>query len=217
MDRKDMGSNIGKDEGLCSVVTEAVKEVARVPVWCKLTPATADIVLEATACFRGGADAIVSSNTFPSLPPIDPETLEFEINVDGFVSTGGLGGPAILPLSLAKMAQLTQAFPDRSFSGIGGVSDFSQALSYVLLGCGTVQVCTAAMLDQAVGPGVIRRLLAGLDEFLERHAARGWTGVENFRGLRRGRVVLQSEIRRPDAADYHGGQEPVEGYAGAEL
>jgi dihydroorotate dehydrogenase len=216
MDRKDMGSNIGKDEGLCSVVTEAVKEVARVPVWCKLTPATADIVLEATACFRGGADAIVSSNTFPSLPPIDPETLEFEINVDGFVSTGGLGGPAILPLSLAKMAQLTQAFPDRSFSGIGGVSDFSQALSYVLLGCGTVQVCTAAMLDQAVGPGVIRRLLAGLDEFLERHADRGWTGVEAFRGLRRGRVVLQSEIRRPDAADYHGGQEPVEGYAGAE-
>ncbi len=213
MDRKDMGSNIGKDEGLCSVVTEAVKEVARVPVWCKLTPATADIVLEAGACFRGGADAIVSSNTFPSLPLIDPDTLEFEINVDGLVSSGGLGGPAILPLSLAKMAQLTQAFPDRGFSGIGGVSDFTQALSYILLGCGTVQVCTAAMLDQAVGPGVIRRLLAGLDEFLARNAERGWTGIEDFRGLRRERVVLQSAIRRPDTADYHAGHEPVEGYA----
>src|SRR3954470_6426534 len=46
MDRKDMGSNIGKDEGLCSVVTEAVKEVAKVPVWTKLTPATQDIVVE---------------------------------------------------------------------------------------------------------------------------------------------------------------------------
>ena len=216
MDRKDMGSNIGKDEALCSVVTEAVKEAARVPVWCKLTPATADIVLEAGACFRGGADAIVSSNTFPSLPLIDPETLEFEINVDGLVSSGGLGGPAILPLSLAKMSQLTQAFPERSFSGIGGISDFTQALSYILLGCGTVQVCTAAMLDQAVGPAVIRRLLAGLDEFLERHAAEGWTSVERFRGLRRERVVLQSEIRRPDAADYHGGEQAVEGYAGAE-
>jgi len=53
MDRRDMGSNIGKDQGLCSVVTEAVKEVAKVPVWCKLTPATADIVVEAAACFRG--------------------------------------------------------------------------------------------------------------------------------------------------------------------
>jgi dihydropyrimidine dehydrogenase (NAD+) subunit PreA len=213
MDRRDMGSNIGKDEGLCSVVTEAVKEVARVPVWCKLTPATAEIEVEAGACFRGGADAVVSSNTFPSLPPIDPDSLEFEINVDGLVSSGGLGGPAILPLSLAKMAQMTRAFPDRSFSGIGGISDFSQALSYFLLGCGTVQVCTAAMLDQAIGPGVIKRLLAGLDAFLERHAADGWTRVEDFRGIRRDRIVAQSEIRRPDAADYRAGYEAVEGYA----
>ncbi len=213
MDRRDMGSNIGKDQGLCSVVTEAVKEVAKIPVWCKLTPATADIVVEAAACFRGGADAIVSSNTFPSLPPIDPDTLEFEINVDGFVSSGGLGGPAILPLSLAKMAQLTKAFPDKSFSGIGGVSDFSQAISYFLLGCGTVQVCTAAMLDQAVGPNVIKRLLAGLDQFIEQHAADGWKRVEDFRGIRRDRIVLQSGIRRPAAAEYHSGYENVEGYA----
>src|ERR671913_1229766 len=184
MDRRDMGSNIGKDHGLCSVVTEAVKEVATVPVWCKLTPATHDIVVEAAACFRGGADAIVSSNTFPSLPIIDPETLEFEINVDGLVSSGGLGGPAILPLSLAKMAQMTRAFPDRSFSGIGGVSDFNQALSYILLGCGTVQVCTAAMLDSAIGPNVIKKLLAGLDAVFERHAAPGWTSLEDFRGIR---------------------------------
>jgi len=215
MDRRDMGTSIGKDQGLCSVVTEAVKEVARVPVWCKLTPVTAEIEIEAGACFRGGADAIVSSNTFPSLPPIDPETLDFEIQVDGLVSLGGLGGPAILPQSLAKIAQMTRAFPDRSFSGIGGISDWPQALSYVLLGCGTVQVCTAAMLDQAVGPNVIRRLLAGLDGFLERHAADGWTSVEDFRGLRRGRVVAQSEIRRPDAADYRAGYEVTEGYAPA--
>jgi dihydroorotate dehydrogenase len=213
MDRKDMGSNIGKDEGLCSVVTEAVKEVARVPVWCKLTPSTTDIALEAGACFRGGADAIVSSNTFPSLPPIDPDTLEFEINVDGFVSSGGLGGPAILPQSLAKMAQLTLAYPNRSFSGIGGVSSFREAVNYFLLGCGTVQVCTAAMLDQAIGPNVIRRLVTGLREFIERNGERGFTCVEDFRGLRRDRIVAQSEIRRPADTDYHGGSEPMEGYA----
>jgi len=216
MDRRDMGSSIGKDEGLCSVVTEAVKEAATVPIWCKLTPATPEIEVEAAACFRGGADAIVSSNTFASLPVIDPDTLEFEINVDGLVSIGGLGGPAILPLSLAKMAQLTRAFPDRSFSGIGGISDFPQALSYILLGCGTVQVCTAAMLDHAVGPNVIGRLLAGLDRFLELHAGDGWSGIEDFRGLRRDHVVAQSEIRRPEAADHRAGHEASEGYAGAE-
>ena len=213
MDRKDMGSNIGKDEGLCSVVTEAVKEVSTIPVWTKLTPATQDIVVEAAACFRGGADAMVSSNTFPALPLIDPETLEFEINVDGFVSTGGMGGPAILPMSLANMVRMTQAFPDRAFSGIGGVSDFDQALSYFLLGAGTVQVCTAAMLDSAVGPNVIKRLNAGLDAFLERNADKGWTSVEDFRGSRRDRVKLQSQIRRPEGDGYAGGYEPVEGYA----
>lgn len=212
MDRKDMGSNIGKDQGLCSVVTEAVKEVAKIPVWCKLTPATSDIVVEAAATFRGGADAIVSSNTFPSLPLIDAETLEFEINVDGLVSSGGLGGPAILPISLAKMASLVKAFPDKAFSGIGGVSDFSQALSYFLLGCGTVQVCTSAMLDSAVGPNVIKRLNTGLDAFLDKHADKGWKRIEDFRGIRRDRIVSQSEIRRPATDDYHGGYE-VEGYA----
>ena len=213
MDRKDMGSNIGRDEGLCSVVTEAVKDVSTIPVWTKLTPATHDIVVEAAACFRGGADAMVSSNTFPSLPILDPETLEFEINVDGFVSTGGMGGPAILPMSLANMVRMTQAFPDRSFSGIGGVSDFNQALSYFLLGAGTVQVCTAAMLDSAIGPNVIKRLNAGLDAFLERNADKGWTSVEDFRGIRRDRVKLQSQIRRPEGEGYTGGYEPVEGYA----
>src|SRR6478752_6046120 len=185
MDRKDMGSNIGKDRELISIVTQVVKEVARIPVWAKLTPSTTDIVIEARGAFLGGADAISSSNTFTSLPLFDAETLEFEVNVDGLVSTGGLGGPAILPLSLAKMSQLTQAFPDRSFSGIGGISTFEHALNYFLLGCGTVQVCTAAMLDHAIGPNIIKGLNEGLARFLEKHADKGWSRLADFVGFRR--------------------------------
>jgi dihydropyrimidine dehydrogenase (NAD+) subunit PreA len=213
MDREDMGSNIGKDQKLCSFVTQVVKEVARVPVWAKLTPSTTDIVIEAGGVFTGGADAITSSNTFPSIPLVDPETMEFEMNVDGLVSSGGLGGPAIIMQSLAKMAQMTRAYPEKAFSGIGGISDFNHALNYFLLGCGTVQVCTAAMLDHAVGPGVIKKLLAGMAEFLDRNAQRGWKSLEDFRGLRRDRVVAHSQIRRPEDADYHGGHEAYEGYA----
>ncbi|MDQ6892049.1 MAG: NAD-dependent dihydropyrimidine dehydrogenase subunit PreA [Acidobacteriota bacterium] len=213
MDRQDMGSNIGKDRELVSVVTQVVKQVARIPVWAKLTPSTTDIVVEAGAAFLGGADAISSSNTFTSLPLVDPETLEFEVNVDGQVSTGGLGGPAILPLSLAKMAQMTRAFPEKSFSGIGGIATFDHALNYFLLGCGTVQVCTAAMLDRAIGPNVIRALLADYQAFLERHADRGWKSLEDFRGMSAARIVAQSRIARADAAAYHGGHESTEGYA----
>src|SRR5690348_4935203 len=165
MDREDMGSNIGKNCELIDTVVRVVKEASRVPVWVKLTPTTTNIAKEAEAAFKAGADAISSSNTFTSLPLVDPETLEFEVNVEGLVSYGGLGGPAILPLSLAKMAQMTTAFPEKSFSGIGGVAEFAHALNYFLLGCGTVQVCTAAMLDHAIGPGVIQRLRGGLEEF----------------------------------------------------
>jgi dihydroorotate dehydrogenase len=212
MDRKDMGSNIGKNTELVSVVTEAVKEVSRVPIWAKLTPSTTDIVVEARGAFAGGADAITSSNTFPSLPLIDPNTLQFEVNVDGLVSSGGLGGPAILPLSLAKIAQLTGAFPDRAFSGIGGVAEFSHALNYFLLGCGTVQVCTAAMLDHAIGPTLIKSLTTGMLESMEKH---GWNTLDDFRGLRRNSVVPHSMIRRPDAREYHGGYD-AEGYAASD-
>ncbi len=213
MDRDDMGSNIGKNCELIETVVGVVKAVARVPVWVKLTPNTTDIAREAGAAFTAGADAISSSNTFTSLPLIDPNTLEFEVNVEGLVSYGGLGGPAILPLSLAKMAQMTLAHPDRSFSGIGGIGDFSHALSYFLLGCGTVQVCTAAMLDHAIGPNVIKGLIAGITAFLDRHADKAWRSLDDFRGLRRDRIVEHSKIKRPDAKDYHGGHEAPEGYA----
>jgi dihydropyrimidine dehydrogenase (NAD+) subunit PreA len=177
MDRVDMGANVGKDPVLCSTSTQAVKAVATVPVWVKLTPATANIVEEAEATFLGGADAISSSNTFPSLPPFDPDTLEPAVNVGGFVSPGGMGGPAILMQSLAKMAEMTRAFPDREFSGIGGISTFDHALSYFLLGCGTVQVATAAMLDHAIGPNVIRDLTSGPQAFLDPHPDRGWSSA----------------------------------------
>lgn len=128
------------------------------------------------------------------------------------MSSGGLAGPAILMQSLAKMSELTRAFPDRAFSGIGGIADFSQALSYFLLGCGTVQVATTAMLDHAIGPNVIRALTSGMTEFLDRNASRGWSTLEDFRGLRRGHVVGHAQIPRPNAAAYHGGRaaEPVE-------
>jgi dihydropyrimidine dehydrogenase (NAD+) subunit PreA len=114
------------------------------------------------------------------------------------------------------MAQMTQAFPDRAFSGIGGISGWDQALSYFLLGCGTVQVATAAMLDHAIGPDVIRDLTTGMAGFLDRNADRGWTSLGDFRGLRRGAVVPHARIGRPVRSDAERGYDMPEGYAAPE-
>ena len=109
---------------------------------------------------------------------------------------------------------MTQAFPDKSFSGIGGVSDFSQALSYFLLGCGTVQVCTAAMLDQAVGPNVIKRLNDGPRRSSSRSTRRTAGRASRISAASAATASCCSrEIRRPEPADYAGGYEHVEGYA----
>ncbi len=65
------------------------------------------------------------------------------------------------------------------------------------------------MLDRAIGPNVIKGLIEGMEQFMEQ---RGYASLEDFRGLRRDRVVAHSQIRRPDGKDYHGGFD-AEGYA----
>ena len=118
-------------------------------------------------------------------------------------------------MSIAKMAQMTRAFPEKSFSGIGGISDFSHALNYFLLGCGTVQVCTAAMLDHAVGPNVIKtpRCRACASSW-RRTRYRGWTKLGGLpRPAPRPRGAATRRSGGPTDSDYQGGYEAQEGYA----
>jgi hypothetical protein len=69
------------------------------------------------------------------------------------------------------------------------------------------------MLDHAVGPNVLKRLVQGATEFFEKNAAKGFRGFADVLGKRRDRVVPHSRIKRPDSVDYKGGHEPQEGYA----
>ena len=70
------------------------------------------------------------------------------------------------------------------------------------------------MLDSAIGPNVIKTLINGMTEFMEK---RGYASLEDFRGIRRDRVVPHSQIKRPEQLEYHGGyEEEQEGYADVE-
>ena len=145
---------------------------------------------------------------------IDADTLEFEMNVEGLVSSGGLGGPAILPLSLAKMSEMTRAFPEKSFSGIGGISRVPRTRSTT--SCSAAAPCRCARPRCSTTRSArtsIKRLIADATEFFEKNASKGWRGFADIVGLRRERVVPHSQIKRPDSVDYQGGHEPQEGYA----
>jgi hypothetical protein len=52
-----------------------------------------------------------------------------------------------------------------------------------------------------------------MQAFLDKHADKGWHSLDDFRGLRRDRIVAHHQIKRPDSKEYHGGREVHEGYA----
>ncbi|MEO1701317.1 MAG: tRNA-dihydrouridine synthase [Pseudomonadota bacterium] len=204
MDRKDMGANIANDEDIIRSILHAVTTAVDVPIWVKLTPATSTLVDAAGAAYEAGAAAISLCNTFPSLPLMDPETMKFEVEVDGLVTSGGLGGLAILPQALQRVSDISKAFPDKSVSGIGGIRGFREAFNFIVNGAGNLQVCTAAMEEKGsggVGVKLIQELKDDLADFMER---KGFSSIEEFRGIAGPRIVEHSQVRRKSDA-YNGG------------
>ncbi|MEM7599466.1 MAG: tRNA-dihydrouridine synthase [Pseudomonadota bacterium] len=204
MDRKDMGANIANDEEIITSIVRAVKSAVDVPIWVKLTPATSTLTDAAGAAYKAGAASISLCNTFPSLPLMDPETMKFEVEVDGLVTSGGLGGLAILHQALQRVSDISKAFPDQAVSGIGGIRGFREAFNFIVHGAGNLQVCTAAMEEKGsggVGIKLIQELKDDLLDYLER---KGYSSIEEFRGLARERIVEHSQVRRK-SDDYNGG------------
>ena len=204
MDRKDMGANIANDEDIIRAILKAVTSAVDVPIWVKLTPSTSKLVDAAGAAYEAGAASISLCNTFPSLPLMDPETMKFEVEVDGLVTSGGLGGLAILHQALQRVSDISKAYPDAAISGIGGIRGFREAFNFIVHGAGNLQVCTAAMEEKGsggVGVNLIKELTADLNDYLER---KNYSSIEEFRGVARERIVEHSAVRRK-SGNYNGG------------
>ena len=204
MDRKDMGANIANDEDIIKSILATVKKAVSVPIWVKLTPSSSQLVDAAGAAYDAGASSISLCNTFPSLPLMDPETMKFEVEVDGLVTSGGLGGLAILHQALQRVSDISKAYPDKSISGIGGIKGFREAFNFIVHGAGNLQVCTAAMEEKGsggVGVKLIQELKYDLQDYLDR---KGYSSIMDFRGMARDRVVEHAQVRRK-SDNYNGG------------
>src|SRR5204862_378780 len=107
MSERGMGSAVGQVPEYTEMITAWVKEKARTPVLVKLTPNISDIRVVARAAKRGGADGLSAINTINSITGIDLNTLIPRPQVDGRSAHGGYCGPAVKPIALHMVQQLT--------------------------------------------------------------------------------------------------------------
>ena len=166
MSERGMGAAVGQVPEYIQMVTAWCKHYSKLPVIVKLTPNITDIRQPARAAKNGGADAVSLINTINSIMGVDPYTLTMSPAVGNKGSHGGYCGPAVKPIALNMVAEiardpLTAGLP---ISGIGGIGTWRDALDYIALGSGTVQVCTAAMV---YGFKIVQEMKDGLSNYMD--------------------------------------------------
>ena len=175
MPNKGMGAFIGQNAELVGEVVAWVKEVAKIPVMVKLTPNVTDIAFVAQAAKENGADGLCAINTVSGLIGVDLDTLGPLPNVGGYSAYGGCSGPAIKPIALRCVSQIAKA-TGLPVSGLGGLSTWQDAVEFMAVGSGTLQVGTAVMWH---GFGIIEKLTLGLSNYLDE---KGFTNIETLIG-----------------------------------
>jgi dihydropyrimidine dehydrogenase (NAD+) subunit PreA len=166
MSERGMGSAVGQVPDYTCMITEWVKEAARVPVLVKLTPNVSDVTFIARAAKRGGADGVSLINTINSVMGVDLATWAPRPAVRGKGAHGGYCGPAVKPIALNMVSSIARdpECAGLAISGIGGIGDWRDAVEFLLLGSTTVQVCTAVM---HYGYRIVEELADGLATYLE--------------------------------------------------
>jgi dihydropyrimidine dehydrogenase (NAD+) subunit PreA len=189
MSERGQGSAVGQVPEYARLITEWVKEVATVPVMVKLTPNVADVTAVGRAAVAGGADALSLINTLNSIMGVDLDTLAPKPAVAGSGSHGGYCGPAVKPIALYMVSSLAGDPAIRvPVSGIGGIQAWQDAVEFLLLGAGCVQVCTAVM---HYGFRIVEQLASGLETWM---LEKGFTRVGDIVGRSVPRVKPWGEL-----------------------
>ncbi len=161
------GMSFGTDPILAAEVTRAVKAVTAKPVLVKLSPNVTDIVAIARACEDAGADGLSLINTVMAMR-IDLKTRKPVLaNV-----TGGLSGPAVFPLALRMVWQVSKAVKI-PVVGLGGVSSAEDVIEMLLAGASAVQVGAANLKNPFACKEIIEALPAVMDRY----------GIQNLKDI----------------------------------
>lgn len=140
-------------------ITQAVRRVCKKPLIVKLSPNVTDISEVAVAAESAGADAVSMINTLTGM--------RIDINSHRPIirnNTGGLSGPAILPVAIRMVWQAAQKIKI-PIIGLGGISTWQDAVEMFLAGASALQIGTAIFTD----PYVAGKIIGGINEYLDKN------------------------------------------------
>ena len=156
---KEGGMAFGTSCASASQVVKAVREVYDKTLIVKLSPNVTDIAEIARAVEAEGADSVSLVNTFLGMA-IDAEKRRPKLST----ITGGLSGPCIKPIALRMVWQVYQAVKI-PIIGMGGISNWKDAIEFILAGSSAIQVGTYNFIN----PTVSVEIVDGILEYLDRH------------------------------------------------
>jgi dihydroorotate dehydrogenase (NAD+) catalytic subunit len=155
---REGGLNFGTSCPMITEITQRLRPLTRKPLIIKLTPNVTHISEFARAAQEAGADAVSVMNTLIGMA-IDIRTRKPRLAT----TTGGLSGPAVKPVALAKVYEASRAV-SIPVIGIGGIMNADDAIEFLIAGASAVQVGTANFIDPAAGI----RIAEGISEFCDK-------------------------------------------------
>ena len=161
------GIDFGTNPDLAAEVVAAVRSECDIPVIAKLTPNVTSVVPIALAVAHAGADAVSLINTFQGMAVDWKRRRPVLGNI-----LGGLSGPAIKPLALRIVWQVSQAV-NIPIIGIGGIQSIDDVMEFLLVGATAIQIGTANFYN----PQLANQLVRELPDALESLGADSVTGI----------------------------------------
>lgn len=155
---KEGGRAFGQSAEETYKIVKAAKNVAEIPLITKLSPNVTDITEIALAAESAGSDAVSLVNTFLGMA-IDINTMRPKLGK----ITGGLSGPAIKPIALRMVWQVTQKVKVPVI-GLGGIASGADAIEFILAGATAVQVGTSNFLR----PDIMERIISEIEDYLRK-------------------------------------------------
>jgi dihydropyrimidine dehydrogenase (NAD+) subunit PreA len=177
MCERGMGSAVGQEPKVNERITGWAKQYSTIPVLVKLTPNVGDILPHGMAAKRGGADGVSLINTIKSIIGVDIDRMVPYPRVADASTNGGYCGAAVKPIALHMVGQLARHHDfGLPISGIGGVTNWRDAVEFLLLGSTSVQVCTEVMLR---GYRIVEDMIEGLNTYMDE---KGFASIDQMVG-----------------------------------